>query len=95
MAVPVKLTRANQVTLPKRLLERAGWLRAGYFLADLEENALVLRPLKATSITPLASLTDLRRHFKRLGITPSDVEDAVAWARQREPSTTPRRRARR
>lgn len=81
MPIPVKLTRAHQVTLPKRLLERAGWLEQEFFVADLKEDALVLKPLTMESGSPLRNLADLRRHFARLKITQRDVQEAVAWAR--------------
>ena len=92
MAIPVKLTRAHQVTLPTRLLKQAGWLKQEYFVADLHQGALVLKPMTVTS-QPLASLANLRRHFAQLGITPCDVSDAVAWARRPQRPTSRRRRA--
>lgn len=92
MAIPVKLTRANQVTLPKRLLERAGWLNQEFFLADLEGDHLVLKPLTQAGHSPLASFEDLRRHFAQIGVRRSDVHDAVAWAREKNPRR--KRRAR-
>ncbi|OGX40054.1 MAG: hypothetical protein A3C53_07160 [Omnitrophica WOR_2 bacterium RIFCSPHIGHO2_02_FULL_68_15] len=86
MPIPVKLTRAHQVTLPKRLLERAGWTRQEFFVADLEGGALVLKPLMVEPRTRIADFDALRRHFTRLGITSRDVQDAVAWARARSAS---------
>ena len=93
MAIPVKLTRAHQVTLPKRLLEQAGWLHQEYFVADLKGSVLILRPLATSeSRSPIASFEDLRRHFAHIGITQRDVDDAVAWARGRKhPASRPRR----
>ena len=95
MTIPVKLTRAHQVTLPKRLLERAGWLGQDYFVAELQDNALILKPVAMTSSQPVASLADLRRHFTRVGVTKRDVTHAVAWARQPEVASPRLRRARR
>ncbi len=95
MSIPVKLTRANQVTLPKRLLERAGWLHQHYFVADLEGGALVLKPMKTALRPPVANLAELRRHFASLGITSCDVSDAVAWARRPARQAPSRRRTRR
>lgn len=97
MPIPVKLTRAHQVTLPKRLLEQAGWMNREYFVADLKGDALILRPLtvKAEPQPPLTSFADLRRHFQRIGITQRDVKQAVAWARRQEPLSKHQRRAKR
>ena len=95
MTIPVKLTRAHQVTLPKRLLARAGWLEQEYFVAELRDDALILKPMTAASATAPTSLADLRRHFARLGVTRHDAEAAVAWARRSDTTTgRPRRRAR-
>lgn len=94
MAVPVKLTRAHQVTLPTRLLKQAGWLSQEYFVADLQQGALILKPMAVTS-QPLASLADLRRRFAQLGITQCDVSDAVDWTRRQTRSGGRRRRAKR
>ena len=82
MAIPVKLTRAHQVTLPKRLLKQAGWLNQEYFVADLKGDYLVLKPMRIESREPLKSFEDLRRHFAKLGVTSGDVRKAVTWARQ-------------
>ena len=95
MAIPVKLTRAHQVTLPKRLLERAGWLSQEYFVADLQGQALILKPVVMASSQPLASLADLRRHFAQVGITKREVTEAVAWARRKERTTSRSRQAKR
>ncbi len=92
MAIPVKLTRAHQVTLPKRLLERAGWLNQEFFVAELKADYLVLKPLTMTQRPALRSLDDLRRHFARIGITRKDLRDAVKWARRREGTRPLRRR---
>lgn len=81
MQIPVKMTRAHQVTLPKRLLEKAGWLGQEFFVADLQGTYLVLKPLTMESRPPLASFADLRKHFAKLKVTKRDIRDAVAWAR--------------
>ncbi len=86
MAVPVKLTRAHQVTLPKRLLEQAGWLDQEYFVADLKGEYLILKPLTMPSQEPVTSFEGLRRHFAKIGITQRDVRHAVRWARRQKAS---------
>ena len=95
MPIPVKLTRACQVTLPKRLLEQAGWLNQEFFVADLKGDCLILKPLTMEPRPPLASFVDLRRHFARIGVTQLDVRNAVAWARRRERKPLRHRRAKR
>lgn len=92
MAVPVKLTRAHQVTLPKRLLDQAGWEGQEYFLADLHGGSLILTPITLDAARPLANFDDLRRHFARIGVTRRDVTAAVRWARRQKPPHAPRSR---
>lgn len=93
MAIPVKLTRAHQVTLPKRLLKQAGWLDQEFFVADLRGDYLVLKPLDMESRPAIKTFEDLQRHFAKVGITQKDVQKAVAWARQSEKSRRLRRQA--
>ena len=92
MPTPVKLTRAHQVTLPKRLLQQAGWLNQEFFVADLKQGQLVLSPLTIAPPPAISSLADLRRHFGRIGITQHDVTHAVAWARRHERPSSRRSR---
>ena len=93
MPIPVKMTRAHQITLPKRLLKEVGWLDKEFFVADVQGQYLVLKPLTFDSRSPLASLADLRRHFAKLKVTPRDVRQAVAWARQHPAPEASKRRA--
>lgn len=95
MTIPVKLTRAHQVTLPKRLLERAGWLDQEFFVADLTEEGLILKPLTVNCRPPLASLADLQRHFAKIGITQRGVREAVAWSRRQARSVLHQHREKR
>lgn len=73
-----KLTAKNQLTLPKRALEALG-LRPSpaYFEVEVEDGRIVLTPANITSADAL------RCKLADLGITDTDVVDAVAWARQR------------
>ena len=85
MPIPVKLTRAHQVTLPKRLLQQAGWLSQEFFVADLKGGQLILSPLMISPPPAISSLSDLRKHFSRIGVTQRDVRHAVPWARRNKP----------
>ena len=93
MPIPVKLTRSHQVTLPKRLLERAGWGKQEFFVADLKGGCLILKPLTMNPQPALTGFADLQRHFARIGITQRDVRKAVTWARDQEPPRVRQRRA--
>ena len=93
MAIPVKLTRAHQVTLPVRLLKQAGWLHQEYFVADVKGGYLVLKPMQFESEQRVSTFEDLRRHFATLGVTSRDVHKAVAWARQQDRPGKSRRKS--
>lgn len=84
MSIPVKMTRSHQVTLPKKLLEKAGWLNCDFFVADFEKDHLILKPLSLKPEKTLASLSELRKHFSKIGVTATDVKEAVSWARHRK-----------
>jgi hypothetical protein len=73
-----KKTSKNQLTLPKDIADR--FPGVDLFDATVEENRIVLVPVKLTPIT--ASLDSIREKMEKLGITEGDVADAVKWARK-------------
>ena len=69
-----KVTTKNQLTLPKRMLDAVG--QPTYFEVEVEKGRLVLTPARI-------GLADaVRRKLDTLGLSESDVHDAVAWARK-------------
>jgi hypothetical protein len=77
MARLAKLSSKNQLTLPKAVLK--GYPDVEYFDVSVNEGGILLRPLAAEPKT--SAVDEMRAHFRRLGITPKDLEDAVRWAR--------------
>lgn len=73
-----KKTSKNQLTLPKEIV--GGFPGIDLFDATVEENRIVLTPVKVTPIT--ATLAGVRTKMKKLGLSPDDVSEAVAWARK-------------
>jgi hypothetical protein len=71
-------TSKNQLTLPKEIV--GNFPGIDLFDATVEENRIVLTPVKVTPIT--ASLSSVRAKLKKLGIVPQDVAEAVQWARR-------------
>jgi antitoxin component of MazEF toxin-antitoxin module len=69
-----KLTSKNQITLPKAIVEQVD--QAQYFEVQIENGRIMLTPMR---VQP-ADL--VRNKLAALGISESDVEDAVAWARR-------------
>ena len=70
-----KKTSKNQITLPKKILSQ--FPECEYFDITAEEGRIVLRPVDPDA------LGKVQRKLKELGIREGDVEDAVAWARER------------
>jgi len=68
-----KLTSKNQLTLPKAVVEQ---VRAEYYSVRTEGQSIVLTPVK------LGGLEAVQEKLKALGITPRDVQPAIAWARK-------------
>lgn len=69
-----KLTVKNQLTLPKAVATRFSGVE--YFDVSTDGASIVLRPLKRSR------LEEIQVRLDELGITESDIEDAVKWARE-------------
>jgi antitoxin PrlF len=83
-----KVTSKGQVTIPKAVRERFDIEAGDYLLFDPEGDELIVR--KGQMITDDASedsfdaLTErITRHFEERGITRTDIEDAIRWAREK------------
>jgi hypothetical protein len=69
-----KMTRKNQLTLPKVLVGRLG--KVEYFEVVAEGERIVLTPVR---INPA---NKVREKLAELDITEADVADAITWARR-------------
>ncbi len=69
-----KLTSKNQITLPKAIVEQVD--QTQYFEVQIENGRIMLTPMR---VQP-ADL--VRNKLAAMGISESDVEDAVAWVRR-------------
>jgi virulence-associated protein VagC len=69
-----KKTSKNQITLPKSAVER--FPGVDYFEVIPEDERIVLVPLRRSRAG------EVRAKLEALGITETDVTDAVAWARR-------------
>ena len=74
-----KKTAKNQLTLPKEIANK--FPGVDLFDATVEDNRIVLVPVKVTPIT--ASLESIREKMEKLGISEGDVADAIVWARKK------------
>jgi len=69
-----KLTSKNQLTLPKAVISGFGGVT--YFDVTSEHGRIVLTPVRINRADAV------RAKLEQLGITESDVADAVKWARR-------------
>ena len=73
-----KKTSKNQITLPKRVIEKLP--KTDYFDISLRENEIILKPVK---IMPAGSnLKAVREKIASLGLSELDIKKAVKWARK-------------
>ena len=71
-----KLTSKNQLTLPKAVI--ADFQGSEYFDVTKENGRIVLTPVRVTRADAV------RAKLAELGMSETDVADAVTWARQRK-----------
>ncbi len=70
-----KLTSKNQLTLPKAATDAVG--ATDYFDVDIRDGVIVLTPVR------IQRADAVRAKLAELNLGESDIDDAVAWARQR------------
>ncbi len=70
-----KRTYKNQITLPKRVMEKFG--NVEYFDVEEQEDKIVLRPV---DIKPRVSLSRIRENIASMGLTEKDIDEAISWA---------------
>jgi hypothetical protein len=78
-AVLCKRTYKNQITLPKKVMEK--FEDCEYFKVTASKGRIILEPVQ---ITPRSetNIEKIRQKIAALGLTEKDLEDAVAWARK-------------
>jgi len=69
-----KMTSKNQLTLPKAAITAVG--PAEYFDIEVREGQIVLTPVR------IQRGDAVRAKLAQLGLTDTDVADAVRWARR-------------
>jgi len=74
-----KKTSKNQLTLPKEIVKE--FPDTDYFDVTVEERKIILMPVKITPVD--MTLEGIREKLNKLGITESDVAEAIKWARKK------------
>jgi hypothetical protein len=80
MPMLCKRTYKNQITIPKKVMEKFDGVE--YFEARIREGSIVLEPVEVKPLDE-SRLAQARKKVAELGLTERDVEDAVAWARKK------------
>ena len=68
-----KKTVKNQITLPKKIVERFPGVE--YFDVHVDDGNIILKPVSPNRTD------EVREKLAALGITERDIRDAVNWAR--------------
>ena len=74
-----KKTVKNQITLPKKIVEKLP--KTDYFEVSLRGEEIVLKPVVIEAKN--TRLERVRSKMKALGLTEKDVNAAIRWARTR------------
>lgn len=72
-----KMTSKNQITIPKKIVERLPDVK--YFEVELKDGLVLLKPLKTYG----TNLEHIRSKMKKLGIAENCVKEAVKWSREK------------
>ena len=77
-----KLTAKNQLTLPKAVIEQVP--QAQYFDVRAEGGQIVLTPVRISATgSEEETLKPIWRKIEKLGVTESDIDNAVKWSRRK------------
>lgn len=78
-----KLTSKNQLTLPKSATQAVG--ATDYFDVQARDGQIILTPVR------IQQADAVRTKLAELALSPNDIDDAVAWARQPKAAKSRRR----
>lgn len=74
-----KRTYKNQITLPKKVMEKFDGCE--YFKVTASKGKIILEPVEMTPKSE-ANIERIRQKIAALGLEERDIEDAIAWARK-------------
>ncbi|MBA3610659.1 MAG: AbrB/MazE/SpoVT family DNA-binding domain-containing protein [Rubrobacter sp.] len=79
-----RITSKGQVTIPKAVRERYGLEEGDYLVLEPKGEDLLVRKGRLVSEEEFSSLAGrIAERFEDNGVSRSDVEDAIRWARGR------------
>ena len=81
---PAKITSKGQVTIPKPVRDELGLGEGDYLVFEPQGEYLIGVKAEISSEDEFDRLAErIARRFKAKGITRSDVDDAIKWARRK------------
>mgnify|MGYP006302976039 FL=1 len=73
----VKVTSKNQITIPKKLMEKFQGVQ--YLDVYYQDGSLILKPVQTYD----TNLESIRNKMEKLGLDSDSVQEAVEWARSK------------
>ena len=73
----VKVTSKNQITIPKKLMEKFQGVQ--YLDVYYQDGSLILKPVQTYG----TNLESIRNKMEKLGLDSDSVQEAVEWARSK------------
>ncbi len=73
----VKVTSKNQITIPKKLMDKFQGVQ--YLEVYYQDGSLILKPVQTYD----TNLESIRNKMEKLGLDSASVQEAVEWARSK------------
>jgi len=72
-----KITSKNQITIPKKIIEKIPDVK--HFDIEYKNGVVILKPIKFFD----TNLDQIRSKIKKLGLKKDSVAEAIKWARSK------------
>ena len=73
-----KITSKNQITIPKKIIEKIPDVK--HFDVEFKNGVVILKPIKFFD----TNLEQIRSKMKRLGLKEDSVAEAIQWAKSKK-----------
>lgn len=81
----VKMSPKGQLVVPQGIREKEGFAEGDRFIPFPMKDGVLFKKVRIPSaLEEFEKLAkEVRKRFKERGVTPQDVEEAIAWARKK------------
>ena len=77
-----KMSSRGQVVIPEEIRKRLGLKAGSQFVVVAHDDAVILKPITPPSLDDFDELlVEARRRARQVGMKPSDIKEAICWAR--------------